>query len=137
MNWTLIISTIIYLAGWGISVLTLLVIPRQRDPGAAQAWLLFIFLIDQATAFVHLVMYVFADDTTGQRVADALCRASRPGVRCQVPVDGLGSRNYLRTPLPRLRAAGIEGATIAAGGCGWYPPGAAHVFLPGYDRRWR
>jgi hypothetical protein len=38
MDWPLIISTIIYLAGWVICVLGLAVIPRRRDPGAAQAW---------------------------------------------------------------------------------------------------
>jgi cardiolipin synthase A/B len=202
MDWPLIISTIIYLAGWVICVLGLAVIPRRRDPGAAQAWLLFIFLfpwlgllvfllignpklpshrrarqrqiderlaqviardeanpalrpvfdhevdpqrqpiarliqqlgglpvldgntvellaqydatidrivadIDQATTFVHLLMYIFADDATGERVADALRRASERGVTCRVLIDSLGSRNYLRSLSPKLRAAGVE-----------------------------
>jgi cardiolipin synthase A/B len=206
MDWTLIISAIIYLAGWVICVLGLLVIPRRRDPGAAQAWLLFIFLfpwlgllvflvignpklplhrrarqrkiderlaqviardeanpalrpvfdhevdpqrqpiarliqqlgglpvldgntvellaqydaiidrivadIDRATTFVNLLMYIFADDATGERVADALSRASARGVTCRVLVDSLGSRNYLRRLLPKLRAAGVEVRTV-------------------------
>jgi cardiolipin synthase len=64
--------------------------------------------IDQATTFVHLLMYIFADDATGQRVADALCRASARGVTCRVLVDRLGLRSYLRGLLPKLRTAGVE-----------------------------
>jgi cardiolipin synthase len=56
MNWTLIISTIIYLAGWVICILGLLVIPRRRDPGAAQAWLLFIFLFPWLGWLVFLII---------------------------------------------------------------------------------
>jgi cardiolipin synthase A/B len=202
MDWPLIVSIIVYLCGWAICLLCLLMIPRRRDPGSAQAWLLFIFLfpwlgllmflvlgspklpphrrarqrqiderlaqliqrdeanptlrpvfdhevdaqrqpiatlverlgglpvldgnsvellpeynaaidrivadIDQASAFVNLLMYIFADDAIGQRVADALGRACARGVRCRVLVDSVGSGGYLRRLLPRLRGAGIE-----------------------------
>jgi cardiolipin synthase len=56
MDWPLIISAIIYLAGWIICVLGLAVIPRRRDPGAAQAWLLFIFLFPWLGLLVFLVI---------------------------------------------------------------------------------
>ena len=68
--------------------------------------------IDQATTFVHLLMYIFADDATGERVADALSRASVRGVTCRVLMDSLGSRNYLRSLFPKLRAAGVEVRTV-------------------------
>lgn len=68
--------------------------------------------IDQATTFVHLLMYIFADDATGGRVADALSRASTRGVTCRVLVDSLGSRNYLRRLFPKLRSAGVEVRTM-------------------------
>jgi cardiolipin synthase len=68
--------------------------------------------IDQASTYVYLLMYIFADDATGQRVAEALGRATARGVRCWVLVDGVGSRGYLRTLLPKLRGAGIEVRTV-------------------------
>src|SRR5208282_3933698 len=64
--------------------------------------------IDGAGHHVHLLYYIFADDETGRRVADALIRAVRRGVRCRVLMDGLASRRSARTLAPRMRAEGIE-----------------------------
>jgi cardiolipin synthase len=64
--------------------------------------------IDGAARFVHMVFYIFANDASGDRVAAALERAAARGVTCRVLVDALGSRAYLKTLLPRLRAAGVE-----------------------------
>lgn len=64
--------------------------------------------IDSAAHHVHLVFYIFADDETGRRVADALARAVQRGAACRVLMDGLGSKRALKTLAPRMRAQGIE-----------------------------
>ena len=53
--------------------------------------------IDAAKRNVHLLYYIFADDATGRRVAEALARAVRRGVTCRVLVDAVGSRPMLKT----------------------------------------
>ena len=63
--------------------------------------------IDAAQRFVHLEYFMFADDTIGSRVIDALVRARERGVICRVLIDHL-SNLLLRGPvLKRLGAAGI------------------------------
>ncbi len=64
--------------------------------------------IDSAQRHVHLLYYIFADDATGRRVADALLRAAGRGVRCRVLLDALGARSALRRVAPRLRKSQIE-----------------------------
>jgi cardiolipin synthase A/B len=64
--------------------------------------------IDACRHHAHLLYYLFADDDTGRRVADALVRAVRRGVQCRVLMDFLGSRRALRRLAPRLRRAGVE-----------------------------
>lgn len=62
--------------------------------------------IDAARHEVHLEAYIFADDTTGRRVAAALARAALRGVAARVLVDGFGAREF---------AAGL-GASLATDG---------------------
>ncbi len=64
--------------------------------------------IDAAQQNVHLLYYIFADDQTGQRVADALCRAAHRGVTCRLLVDAVGSRGMLKRLAPRLVEQGVE-----------------------------
>jgi len=64
--------------------------------------------VDAARRHVHLLYYIFADDPTGNRVADALVRARARGVICRVLVDGLASRHSARRLVPRLREHGVE-----------------------------
>ena len=64
--------------------------------------------IDGAERHVHLLYYIFADDATGRRVADALLRAAARGVACRLLLDALGARTALRRLAPGLRAEGIE-----------------------------
>jgi cardiolipin synthase len=64
--------------------------------------------IDAATHHVHLLYYIYADDPTGRRVAEALLRATARGVSCRLMMDGMGSKRALRTLATRLRAAGVE-----------------------------
>lgn len=52
--------------------------------------------IDGARVSVHLLTYIFADDRTGHRVAEALARARERGVDVRLLVDALGTRPWLR-----------------------------------------
>jgi cardiolipin synthase len=66
--------------------------------------------IDGAQHHVHILMYIFADDETGERVIAALARASARGVQCRVLIDALGSRPWSRRVIRQLRNAGVEAA---------------------------
>lgn len=54
---------------------------------------------------VWLATYIFNDDVSGQRVADALVAAAQRGVKVHVLVDGFGSKAWL----PVLRAMFVGG----------------------------
>ncbi|MCG8452264.1 MAG: cardiolipin synthase [Spirochaetales bacterium] len=64
--------------------------------------------IDQATHHVHLMFYIFEDDSVGRRVTDALERAVARGVSCRLLVDAMGSRKFLRQRQGALIQAGIQ-----------------------------
>lgn len=64
--------------------------------------------IDQARHHVHLLYYIYADDDTGRKVADALARAVKRGVACRVLMDAVGSKRGLARLAPKMRANGIE-----------------------------
>lgn len=64
--------------------------------------------IDSATRSVYLETYIYADDTTGRMVADALQRAARRGVRTHLLLDGYGSSAFPPSWLEELRTAGVE-----------------------------
>lgn len=51
--------------------------------------------IEGAKTSVHLLTYIFADDATGSRVAQALANARRRGVDVRLLIDALGSRPWL------------------------------------------
>jgi cardiolipin synthase len=55
---------------------------------------------------VWVETYIFADDETGRRVADALVAAAQRGVTVRVLVDGWGARHYL---VPTLSRRLVEG----------------------------
>jgi cardiolipin synthase len=57
---------------------------------------------------VHLLYYIFADDNTGRRTAEAIEQAAKRGVSCRLLLDSVGSRAALHKLAPRLRAAGVE-----------------------------
>jgi cardiolipin synthase len=63
--------------------------------------------INRAEKHVHLLFYIFADDSATAPVVEALGRAARRGVRCRVLADAIGSRTGLRTLRPRLTAQGV------------------------------
>jgi len=64
--------------------------------------------IDVARQHVHLLFYIFKDDSVGRRVAEALARAAARGVACRVLADGVGSRQLFRRLAPWLRQHGVR-----------------------------
>ena len=64
--------------------------------------------IDAAEHHVHVLTYIYRDDATGRRVADALARAAQRGVACRVLADGSGSADFFGGLGHRLRQAGVE-----------------------------
>ncbi len=57
--------------------------------------------IDAGTNHVHLLTYIYLVDSAGERMAEALLRAAARGIAVRVLVDGLGSRDFLRSDLRR------------------------------------
>jgi cardiolipin synthase len=55
--------------------------------------------IDAATVEVFLETYIFADDRTGNAIADALARAASRGVATHLLIDGFGGHDFA----PRFR----------------------------------
>lgn len=53
--------------------------------------------IDHAAAHVHLLFYIWLDDASGRKVAEAAVRAARRGVTVRVIVDAVGSRGFTRS----------------------------------------
>ena len=73
------------------------------------AWDELIAAIDAATDHVHLLFYIWLDDTTGTRVARAAEAAARRGVTVRIIVDALGSRSFTRSALwVALNASGAK-----------------------------
>ncbi|MCW2366109.1 cardiolipin synthase [Sphingobium sp. B7D2B] len=64
--------------------------------------------IDAAERSVHLLVYIFADDAVGQRVAAALGRAVERGLDVRVLFDPVGSRPWRRGTQALLRAKGVR-----------------------------
>lgn len=64
--------------------------------------------IDAAENHIHLLFYIYADDATGRRVAEALGRAAARGVKCRVLADAVGSRPMFKRLARQLRQRGVE-----------------------------
>lgn len=64
--------------------------------------------IDAAEHHVHLLFYIYAADSTGMRVAEALTRAADRGVTCRVLMDSQGSPAALERITPRMRSRGVQ-----------------------------
>lgn len=63
--------------------------------------------IQNAKTHVHLLFYIFENDHTGHRVADALVDAAARGVTCRVLADTVGSWSMFNTLGEQMKAAGI------------------------------
>lgn len=65
--------------------------------------------IDAAERHCHLCFYIYVNDHSGRRVADALIRAAQRGVQCRVLVDFVGSKYFVRSHLMQeMRDAGVQ-----------------------------
>lgn len=63
---------------------------------------------DEARQEIHLETYLFADDVTGRRIAQALMRAAGRGVTVHVLIDGFGSKDFNTALLQEMRSAGVR-----------------------------
>lgn len=64
--------------------------------------------IDLAVRSVHILVYIFADDAIGLRVADALSRAVERGVEARVMFDPVGSSRWRRGTSAMLKQRRIQ-----------------------------
>lgn len=64
--------------------------------------------IDSAEDHVHIEMYIFSSDRTGEIVMQALQRAAARGVECRVLIDAIGSSRWSRGVSKRLSAQRIR-----------------------------
>lgn len=64
--------------------------------------------IDRARHEIYLETYIYANDDTGRRIADALIRAARRGVKVYVLVDGYGSKDLAQSLRDSLCAGGVK-----------------------------
>jgi cardiolipin synthase A/B len=63
--------------------------------------------LDQAMHDIYLETYIFEDDSTGRRIAEALRRAALRGVKTHLLIDGFGSFRLPGTMVDELEAAGV------------------------------
>jgi cardiolipin synthase A/B len=64
--------------------------------------------IDGARHYVHLLVYIFADDEVGRAVGAALARAVERGIPCRVMLDPVGSRPWASGTKQMLHDAGVQ-----------------------------
>lgn len=63
---------------------------------------------DNAREHIHLETYIYRDDESGQRIAQALIRAARRGVKTHLLIDGFGSYPLPLPLLQTMRDAGVQ-----------------------------
>lgn len=63
--------------------------------------------IDHATRSVYLETYIYAADSTGHLVAEALQRAAQRGIRTHLLLDGYGSADLPVAWMEKLRGSGV------------------------------
>jgi cardiolipin synthase A/B len=64
--------------------------------------------LDLAVHDIYLESYIFENDETGQRIAQALKRAALRGVKTHMLIDGFGSMKMPETMIDDLEAAGVR-----------------------------
>jgi cardiolipin synthase A/B len=64
--------------------------------------------VDNAQRYVHVEYFMFADDSTGSQLIDALIRAQGRGIKCRVLWDHLSNTGFRKPAIERLTAAGVE-----------------------------
>ncbi|MGD8243370.1 MAG: cardiolipin synthase ClsB [Desulfobacterales bacterium] len=63
--------------------------------------------LDRAMHDIYLETYIFEDDSTGRRIAEALKRAALRGVRTHLLIDGYGSIRLPKSVFDDLEAVGV------------------------------
>lgn len=68
--------------------------------------------LEAAKSQIHVLYYIWLEDETGTRTAEAIIRAAKRGVECKVMADALGSRKFIRSKLWKdMKDAGVEVAS--------------------------
>lgn len=65
-------------------------------------------LINEARSFIHLQVYIFNDDDTGMRIAQALIRAAERGVKVYFLVDAYASQTLTPELRDSFKDAGVN-----------------------------
>lgn len=65
-------------------------------------------LIDEARHSIHIQIYIFDEDTTGNFIADALIEAAKRKVAVYLVADGFASQSLSKEFIQKLRDAGIH-----------------------------
>ena len=65
-------------------------------------------LIEQATITIHLQVYIYDNDETGRKVADALIAAAKRGVAVHLHVDGYASQSLKKEFRKNIQDAGVH-----------------------------
>lgn len=76
--------------------------------GGKEYFDLLLRLINAAAESIHLQMYIYNDDDTGIRIADALKAAAKRNVQVYLMVDGYASQRMSQHFIDELKAAGIH-----------------------------
>lgn len=66
--------------------------------------------LQEAKKHIHLQYYIFADDITGNQVADVLIQKAQEGVEVRFMYDDFGSHSLGRKFIQKLEAGGVETA---------------------------
>ena len=65
-------------------------------------------IINHAHTIIHLQVYIFNEDETGNRIINALLKAAERGVEIFIVLDGYASRNISKACIENLKSAGIN-----------------------------
>src|SRR5260221_10056045 len=76
--------------------------------GGKEYFDLLLKLIEQAKDTIHLQVYIYDDDETGNRVAGALKEAAKRKVKVYLMVDGYASNGMSKEFIGNLQTAGIH-----------------------------
>ena len=74
--------------------------------------------LDRAMNEIYIETYIFENDNTGRRIAEALKRAALRGVTTCVLIDGFGSIGFPKTMVDDLEAAGARVSELILSSCG-------------------
>lgn len=65
-------------------------------------------LINETKELIYIQTYIFANDYTGNLIADSLINATKRNVRIYIMIDGIASNNLPKQFISKLTSAGIK-----------------------------